>query len=238
MSGVAVQREYYARTALRYDDAHAADEHAVALEHVLAWLRSSAAESLLDSGCGTGRALRLVRERAPHVRVRGNDPVPELLRIATERHGVPAELLDVARSEALPYPDASFDAVVAIGVMHHVPDPAAVVAELVRVARRAVFVSDANIYGAGPPASRIVKLALARTGLLRPLNRLRRGGRDWFYSDDDGVAYSYSVYDSLADLRKGCKRVEIVPTARGGARRPPVLLRSSHCLLCGFKEQA
>src|SRR5205807_1225287 len=112
MSGVAVQREYYARTALRYDESHGADEHAVA-------------------------------------------------------------------SEALPYPDASFDAVVAIGVMHHVPDPSAVVAELVRVARRAVFISDANIYGAGSPASRIFKLALARTGLLRPLNRVRRGGRDW-----------------------------------------------------------
>lgn len=122
--------------------------------------------------------------------------------------------------------------------MHHVARPERIVDEMLRVARQAIFISDCNIYGMGMPAARIVKLLLARVGLLRPLNRLRRGGHEWFFTPEDGVAWSYSVFDSYPDIAAACAEVLIIPTARNRADASPApLLRSSHCLLCGFKEE-
>jgi hypothetical protein len=103
---------------------------------------------------------------------------------------------------------------------------------MLRVARRAVFISDANVYGQGSVPARLVKLGLARTGMLRAVSRLRRGGNEWYASDEDGIAWSYSVYDSRKLVAAACQAVDIVPTA-GGTRFP--LLRSTHCLLCGIK---
>jgi SAM-dependent methyltransferase len=207
----------------------------VALEHVLVYLRLTGSESVLDSGCGTGRALRFLRERAPDIRLHGNDPSAELLAVATDRYGIPPDLVDCAGSEHLPYEDDAFDAVVATGVLHHVPEPARVVSEFIRVARRAVFISDANIYGQGSFSARISKLALSRVGLLRPVNWLRRGGHHWYCSEGDGIAYSYSAFDAVPALRRACKRVTVIPTV--GANKPVgvPLLTSPHVLVCGFK---
>lgn len=233
----ALLRDYYARTAARYDGWHTLehDEHHVALRHVLRYLEWIGAESVLDTGCGTGRALRAIREALPAVSVRGNDPSPELLRVASEEHGVPAGLLDCVPSERLPYADGAFDAVVETGVLHHVPDPSRVVAEMLRVARKAVFLSDSNVYGQGSLPARLAKLGLARAGLLRPVNRLRRGGRDWHWSEADGVAYSYSVYDSLPQLEAACAQVLAIPTLGGPLATRSPLLGASHVLLCAFK---
>lgn len=232
------QREYYARTAADYDALHTRehDEHDDALQHVVAHLRSLGAESVLDTGCGTARGLRAIQAALPDIVVRGNDSSPELLGVAVARHGVLPDLLDCVPSESLPYDDASFDAVVATGLLHHVPEPSLVVTEMLRVARLAVFISDSNIYGQGARPLRVLKLVLARLRLLPALNRLRRGGEDWYYSDEDGLAYSYSVFDSLPLIRRACRHTHVHATGRGSRRFP--LLGSSHVLLCGFKADA
>ncbi len=48
---------------------------------------------------------------------------------------------------ALPFKDDGFDAVVESSVLRHVSDPKAVVSEMIRVARKAVFLVDSNIFG-------------------------------------------------------------------------------------------
>ena len=234
---VARQRAYYAETAERYDTAHMQqdDEHHVALRHVAFYLKWIGARSVLDTGCGTGRALRFLREELPDAYVRGNDPSKDLLQIAIRDHGVPAEMLDCCTSEQLPYGDSSFDAVVATGVLHHVPEPEKVVDEMLRVARSAVFISDCNIYGQGGRAAGIAKRLLFRAHVLKPLNWIRRGGHLWYWSAGDGIAYSYSVFDSIPQLRKNCPWIIVTPTQPSGMTGGSPLSESSHCLVSAFK---
>ena len=228
------QREYYQRTAHAYDAVHDEPEHLLALAYVVRYLEWLGATSVLDTGCGTGRALRYLHQQLPDLKLRGNDPSEAMLAIAAQ-HGMPGEWLDAAESERLPYANESFDAVIAIGVMHHVQNPEAIVREMIRVARLGVFVSDSNIYGQGSLPARLIKLGLARSGLLKPFNWARRGGRLWYESEGDGVAYSYSAFDSWPVLAEGCDHVLAIPT--GGDRhagRSPIL-HARHVLVCGFK---
>ena len=231
------QRTYYAETADQYDAAHVqhGDEHDVALRHVAFYLRWIDAQSVLDTGCGTGRGMRFLREELPSLDVRGNDPSEELLAIAARDHGIPGDTLDCCPSEDLPYEDASFDAVVAVGVLHHVAKPERVVAEMLRVAASAVFISDCNIYGQGSRGARSVKRLLAHAHLLQPLNWVRRGGHDWYSSPGDGIAYSYSVYDSIPQLRGSCPSIIVGPTVASGMTGGNPRSDSSHCLVSAFK---
>ncbi len=232
------QQAYYAETADRYEADHVqdGDEHYFALRHIAFYLEWIGARSVLDTGCGTGRALRFLHESLPHLSIRGNDPSEELLAVAVRDHGVPANTLDCCPSEQLPYEDSSFDAVVATGVLHHVAEPEKVVAELLRVARVAVFISDSNIYGQGGRIARLAKHFLARAHLLGPVNWVRRGGHHWFYSAGDGIAYSYSVFDSLSLLRKSCPSIIVIPTLPSGMTGSCPLGESSHCLVSAFKS--
>jgi ubiquinone/menaquinone biosynthesis C-methylase UbiE len=233
---VAAQRRYYAETATTYDDTHERGEHVEALDHVLSYLRRIEAESVLDTGCGTGFALRYLADEMPDLALRGNDPSEELLAVATERYGIPAAQLDACGSEELPYEDGAFDAVIETGMLHHVPDPAPIVAEMLRVARKAVFISDNNAYGMGTLPRRVAKVGLAKSRLLGPVNRLRRGSHDWYYTDGDGIAWTYSVFDSLPQIRRSCAEIVVKPLGikRRGVERWP-LLQASHCLVAGFK---
>jgi len=218
---------------------HDMGEHHDALRHVAVYMRTIGASSLLDTGCGTGMAMRYLEHEIADLKVRGNDPSAALLGVAQDCHGISSEKLDCVSSERLPYEDGAFDAVVETGMLHHTPEPQRVVAEMLRVARKAVFISDSNIYGqegASLPA-RVLKLALARAGLLRPLLRRMREGHDWYYNECDGVAWSYSVFDSYPLVRSECAEVVVMPTGskRGGAHACPILF-ASHCLIAGFKE--
>jgi len=82
---------------------------------------------ILDLGCGSG-ALAGALGEIPGSYV-GADLSPGMLREARRRD------LAVARSEAgrLPFGGASFDAVLALGLLEYVPDPGAVLREVARV---------------------------------------------------------------------------------------------------------
>jgi ubiquinone/menaquinone biosynthesis C-methylase UbiE len=119
--------------------ARAADEVAARAAYLdLLGLRPD--EQVLDAGCGTGVVTRDVARRvAPGGRAVGLDPSPGLLAVArelAERDGL-AGLVELRQGDvrALPFGDAEFDAVLAVTVLSHVPDGAAAVPELVRVAR-------------------------------------------------------------------------------------------------------
>lgn len=234
---IARQRAYYRATAADYDSMHPFTEHYVGLRHVVIYIKALGYRSVLDTGCGTGLALRYLLDHLPDLEVHGNDPSDELLRIAIEQHGVPAERLTCASSAKLPYSAEEFDVVVETGMLHHVPNPQVVVAEMLRVAKQAIFISDTNLFGMGSLPARVAKLALRRAGLLRSVNRRRRNGNDWYYTADDGVAWDYSVFDSLSIIRDACAEVVVIPTGQSDRHADAMpLLLSSHCLVIGLKQ--
>jgi ubiquinone/menaquinone biosynthesis C-methylase UbiE len=108
--------------------ARATAEYAAAL---LDAARVGAGTRLLDLCCGPG----LVAAAAAR---RGALPVGADFSVAMLGHARathPAIRFDECDAEALPYPDASFDAVVSNFGLHHVPDPAAALIEARRVLR-------------------------------------------------------------------------------------------------------
>lgn len=88
-----------------------------------------AGKRVVDIGCGAGTlARRLVDAGA---RVTGIDPGAAAL--ARARAAVPEARFEAATGEALPFPDASFDGAVMLNSLHHIPNPAAALAEAARV---------------------------------------------------------------------------------------------------------
>jgi SAM-dependent methyltransferase len=229
------------RTAAAYDEKHGRESyHDVALRYISGLLNTVNAESLLDIGSGTGRAVRYFSTHHPGLRVRGIEPVAELIQEGT-RQGVPSDAVIVGSGDALPFADGSFDVVTEFGMLHHVAEPQKVVAEMVRVARRAIFISDGNRFGQGGVAARLAKLALVETGLWPIVDRIRTGGRGYMESEDDGVFWSYSVFDSAEPLRQWSTRLFTVPLTREPAGRrlwrwTGTLLTSPVVLLCAIRD--
>ena len=227
------QRDYYAQTSLHYDSIHlrSGDEHFVGLEYVAALLHVVRAKTVLDVGSGTGRAIRFLRKRRPDLDVEGIEPVEELRQEAL-RHGV---LLHDGTGEELPFEDDSFNIVIASGVMHHLPDPAAVIGEMTRVARLGVMISDTNRFAQRSKAAGLLKMAIYHLGLWQTLESFRTRGRGYLSSEGDGIFYSYSIFDSIPKLRAWADTVFVIPTM---PRRKAALpqLGIPHGLIVAFRE--
>ncbi len=92
-------------------------------------------KAVLDLGCAGGFMAEAMAARG--AAVTGIDPAAEAIEAA--RHHAASEKLDirydVGVGEALPYADASFDAVVCVDVLEHVADLGKVLSEVVRVLR-------------------------------------------------------------------------------------------------------
>ena len=87
---------------------------------------------VLDCGCGMGFYL-MVMGNLWNLDLVGLDADPERLRWA-EEHGIPGELV-LGDAQRLPFPDASFDAVLMTEVLEHLPDDDAALREVLRVLR-------------------------------------------------------------------------------------------------------
>jgi SAM-dependent methyltransferase len=90
-------------------------------------------KSILDLGCGDGSIARLLMDNQPKLEIRGVDVLrrPEIQ--------IPFDLYD---GKTIPFPDRSFDWVMAVDVLHHTDNPREVLTEAARVARRGVVVKD------------------------------------------------------------------------------------------------
>lgn len=126
--------------AARLEQRAGTESEIAAREEYVRLLGVSPGERVLDVGCGTGAATRTLAQRvAPNGRVTGIDPSGALLRITREladKAGL-GNLIELKEADcrALPFPDGSFDAVMAATTLSHVPRPEQALAEMVRVTR-------------------------------------------------------------------------------------------------------
>jgi SAM-dependent methyltransferase len=93
-------------------------------------------DAVADIGCGTGRALPALRAAVgPNGVVLGVDLTVEMLAEATSRGRGELATLLLADATTLPLAGGTLDAVFAAGLVSHLPDPVAGLAELARVCR-------------------------------------------------------------------------------------------------------
>lgn len=229
----ALQREYYRQTASGYDAAHvlADDQHVPAMAVLSGSLSQYGMTSVLDVGAGTGRVSLELAKLNPDVRCVGIEPVAALREVGHAK-GVPPENLIDGDGTRIPFADGSFDLVCCFAVLHHVREPSVVVGEMLRVARRAILISDANNFGQGGALGRAVKQAINAFGLWPLANYVKTRGRGYSVSDGDGLAYSYSVYNNLPQIERTCSKVFVMNTG-GGPSSP--YRRSTHVALLGLK---
>ena len=92
--------------------------------------------TVIDVGCGTGRAIPALREAVgPAGSVFAIDLTPEMLEQARPRCTAARTALVLADARRLPLADRAADAVFAAGLVTHLPDRVAGLAELARVTR-------------------------------------------------------------------------------------------------------
>jgi ubiquinone/menaquinone biosynthesis C-methylase UbiE len=170
----------------------------------------------------------------PGVKLMGIEPEAALRKVAYE-HGVGTDELIDGDGTKLPFANGSFDIVTSFGVLHHVRNPKAVVEEMLRVARRAVLISDLNCYAFGPLPKRLVSQTLHGFGLWKAFQWIKTGGRMSKFSEGDGTHYSFSVHDVLPLVRARTQRVHLINSRGSGTN----LYRTSPFLtLLAFKEDS
>jgi ubiquinone/menaquinone biosynthesis C-methylase UbiE len=101
-------------------------------QEALAALELRSGDRFLDVGCGGGAAVRAAAATAE--RAVGVDISPEMIRRAHAlAEGLPNVEFVLGDSEALPFADASFTALLCTASFHHYPNPRQAVAEMARV---------------------------------------------------------------------------------------------------------
>ena len=229
-----IQRDYYRVTAARSDRMHGGDdhEHAFALAFMVSVIDFLRVKSVLDVGAGTGHMVLHLKRTRPDLRVMGIEPSPELREEGYRKGLASTELVD-GDAQDLKLPDGAFDFVCEFGVLHHLPAPHRAVAEMLRVAGRAIFISDANNFGQGSSIDRAAKQALNAVRLWPLANFIKTGGKGYTITEGDGVSYSYSVFNDYAQIKKKCATVHVLNTNGDGRN----LYRSaSHVALLGVKR--
>jgi ubiquinone/menaquinone biosynthesis C-methylase UbiE len=219
-SAIQIQRRYYTETAAVYDcmhDRESVDDPAI-LKFIVSVLRMLGAQSILDVGSATGRGLKEFASAFPGALVCGVEPVTALVQQGVAAGNTRTVPLLQASGEALPFADASFDAVSEFSILHHVPQPSAVVREMLRVARRAVVLVDCNRFGQGSLPARLFKLFLYKIGLWHAFNFVRTRGKRYQISAGDGLFYSYSVYDSYDLVAPWADRLLVLPSGPSHSR--------------------
>lgn len=234
-SEVEFQRQYYAQTSAQYDAMHLAenDEHYLALAFLTSILDGLEIRSVLDVGAGTGRVMTFLKQAKPELHVVGIEPSAALREIGYAK-GISREALIDGDATDINYADGVFDLVCEFAMLHHIRNPESAVSEMLRVAGKAIFISDSNNFGQGSALVRFAKQLLNSLGLWKIADLIKTRGKGYSISEGDGLAYSYSVFDNYKQIQRECERIHLLNTTDGHFN----LYRSaSHVALLGRKRQ-
>jgi SAM-dependent methyltransferase len=166
-------------------------------------LRARGAVTLLDLGCGTGRQIVFFARQG--FTVSGFDESPQALGLTREwlaAEGVEAELRLGNMLAGLPYPDASFDALISVQVIHHGTLAAirALIAEITRVLKPggSLFVSVSGRRDQG------TKFEEIEPGTLVPLDGKEAGLPHHYFTPEELRAEfgGYEVLDVHLDATR------------------------------------
>ncbi|MBX3413824.1 MAG: class I SAM-dependent methyltransferase [Pirellulales bacterium] len=135
-----------AQDALDYDSMdHATVNHVFADDFLSAHPDTS---YVLDVGTGTARIPIEICHRDPVARIVAIDLAPSMLDLGQANiaiEGLAERIrLQLVDAKGLPFADAEFSAVISNSIVHHIPEPRGVLAEMVRVVRPGglIFVRD------------------------------------------------------------------------------------------------
>jgi SAM-dependent methyltransferase len=205
-----------------------------ALRFMISVIEQFGIKSILDIGCGTGRGLLTLQKAKPDIVAVGVEPSAELREIGYA-NGLSETQLVEGDAMGLAFGDGSFDLVCEFGALHHIPAPAKAVSEMLRVARKAIFISDCNNFGQGSKLARLFKQAVNGAGLWPLADFIKTRGKGYTISEGDGLAYSYSVFNDYKQIRQACKSIHVLNTVDSG---PNLYRTSTHVALLGIKRQA
>jgi ubiquinone/menaquinone biosynthesis C-methylase UbiE len=125
-------RSFFGVRAAGWDTKFSEDDAAFAAAVAEAGIPESA--TVADIGCGTGRALPVLRDRiGPDGTLLALDVTPEMVQVARARAAQTGAGLLLADAMNLPLPDGCLNVVFAAGLLSHLPDPVLALAELGRV---------------------------------------------------------------------------------------------------------
>ncbi len=231
---VELQQQYYAHQAGQYESAQMEghEEHNFALSFLSSAIEFLKIQSVLDVGSGTGRVLRYLKGRCPNIHRIGIEPVQEL-REEGYAHGLSKSELRKGDGTQLEFKNQEFDLVCAFGVLHHVPNPNVVVSEMLRVARKAIFISDSNNFGQGSACGRFLKQLIDTVGLWRACNFFKTHGKGYLFEGGDGISYSYSVFNNYEQIKRQCSSIHLLNTKDGKA---DFYKTAGHVALLGIKS--
>ncbi|MGD8634740.1 MAG: class I SAM-dependent methyltransferase [Anaerolineales bacterium] len=136
------------------------------VDSLLRHLSLPAPGALLDAGGGTGRVSAALRAHIDRIVV--IDLAYGMLRQAALKNGL---LLSQSHTEALPFPDASFERVLMVDALHHVCDHADTAAELWRVLKPGgrIVIEEPDLRHFGVKLIAVAeKLLLMRSHFLAP----------------------------------------------------------------------
>ncbi|MFA5576784.1 MAG: class I SAM-dependent methyltransferase [Tissierellaceae bacterium] len=121
------------------------DFYGEVLEKVSGEIDFNPQDSVLDIGCGTGALCKAFYHRG--LMPTGVDPSKGMLSQAKKKlRGLPIELIHIDSGQSLPFPDKSFDIVIASYVAHGISgdERMGLYREMERLARKLVIIHDYN----------------------------------------------------------------------------------------------
>jgi ubiquinone/menaquinone biosynthesis C-methylase UbiE len=198
----AKMKDYYAKTAHLYNSWHSdtssESSHNYAVRELIRLVERLEATSVLDVCCGTGRATKSILDLG--LDAHGIDISPDLIKLGITELGIPTNCLSVGDATELPFKDGQFDVSCILGALHHTARPRAIIAEMLRVSKLGIVVSDEGNHLSGG-----LKSILVSMGIFEPIYRMLfkrppRKSRRAISSDGDGPTFIFSVEEVIPQI--------------------------------------
>jgi ubiquinone/menaquinone biosynthesis C-methylase UbiE len=164
----------------------------------------------------------------------GVEPVAEMREVGYKSGLLATELVDGDAND-LPYSSGQFDVVCEFGMLHHVSKPSRVVGEMLRVSNKAVLICDSNNFGQGSRLARALKQGLNAIRLWPLVDLIKTKGKGYTITEGDGLAYSYSVFRDVPQIKRVCSSVHFLNTVNAG---PDLYRTAANVAVLGIKRSA